>query len=228
MPLTFYKQSPEKTMKVFVLKSLLFLILFLLPAAYAMAETAYVTDNANYRLRAGIGENATPIGVVYSGDKVEVLARENGWVKVRRANKQEGWVLERYIVRNPPDKLRVKTADEESKRLREELTNLTKELEELKQERDDLNGKVAEKDDEVDAWEKKYFEMANHPTSPQSYQKQLDELQEKYDAQVKIIDNHNSALLERNIKLFATGAGVLFFGILAGLFLARKGRRSYY
>lgn len=216
-------------MKLFVRESILLLILLLASAGVALAETAYLTDNSSYRVRAGKSGADEVVGVLYSGNKVEVLVREDGWAKIRMANDRVGWIVDRFLVPNPPDKLRVVTADAENKRLRGELAAREKELQALKEERDALNLTVETKDKALEEAEIRYNNLKGDPNEAMQLRVEKERLEKELQTRKEVMEDLEAALWKNNIKIFALGAGILFFGMLCGLFMGRKNnRRSYY
>lgn len=215
-------------MKLFVRESILLLILLLASAGVALAETAYLTDSSSYRVRPGKNSVDNPIATLYSGNKVEVLAREEGWAKIRMENGGVGWIVERFLVPNPPDKLRVVTMDTENKRLSGELAAREKELQDLKEERDALNLIVKTKDKALEEAEIRYNHLKVDSNEAQ-LRVEKERLEKELQTRKEVMEDLEAALWKNNIKIFALGAGILFFGMLCGLFMGRKNnRRSYY
>ena len=67
-------------------------------ASALVAETAIVTEGW-IRLRSAPGKNAKAIGLLYGNDAYPVLKKKDGWVQVRTAKGQVGWVPEDKLVR---------------------------------------------------------------------------------------------------------------------------------
>lgn len=82
------------------------------------AETLYVSDRLVIGLRSDITETATVVKSVESGAALEVLERHGNRARVRGADGIEGWVEERYLSPQPPNRTRVAELEGEVKRLR--------------------------------------------------------------------------------------------------------------
>jgi SH3 domain protein len=61
------------------------------------AQTALVADGARVNLRSGKGENYRIIKVLPAKAEVEIVAMEQGYAKVKTAEGQTGWVLQRLL-----------------------------------------------------------------------------------------------------------------------------------
>lgn len=210
MPFVFYNVMGGDTMKLFVRKSLLLLIFWVSIGGVVLAETAYLTDHSSYRVRSGKGGTYEVVSAVYAGDKVEVLAKEDGWAKIRLPNGKVGWILDRYLIFTPPAKLRVETLNDENKGLRRELAKTEEELHALR---------------EVKA---RYDELIKKPDEAVELRAEKERLEKDLEVHKTLMENMQADLWERDIKLFVFGAGILFFGILIGFVMKKKSRRSYY
>ncbi|GAB6042744.1 TIGR04211 family SH3 domain-containing protein [Endothiovibrio diazotrophicus] len=90
------------------------LILFLLLAPAAEAETLYVIDTLRVNVRQEPGRNAAPLGVVVTGMALEALERQDGYVRIRNEEGLEGWIKDDYLTTEKPAQL---IRDEEAGRL---------------------------------------------------------------------------------------------------------------
>lgn len=64
--------------------------------SYTSSGTATVTASS-LRIRGGPGTGFEVLGSLQSGDSVTVLLRRDGWVRIRKANGEAGWVAGQYI-----------------------------------------------------------------------------------------------------------------------------------
>lgn len=94
----------------------------------AMAETIYVHDYLRLGVRANPNSSETPIAVVTTGDALEVLERQEGYIKVRAKNGVEGWVSKAYVSSEKPAVLRLEQLQQEYQRQQSELKDLRREL----------------------------------------------------------------------------------------------------
>lgn len=79
------------------------LCLFLL-AGMAPAGAAHITDKLVVGMYAEPGAGGTPLNLLSSGTPLEVLQRRDGFVEVRLANEQTGWVEATYVTEEKPAK----------------------------------------------------------------------------------------------------------------------------
>lgn len=99
-----------------------------LHAGAAMAETIYVHDYLRLGIRTNPNSSETPIAVVTTGESLEVLQRQGGYIKVRSEDGVEGWVSKAYVSAEKPARLRLEQLQEDYKRQQDELKDLRKEL----------------------------------------------------------------------------------------------------
>ncbi len=98
-------------------------MLFLLAALpiTGYAQTAYIDDYMRINLRPQPDQASQPIGVVVSGDKLEVLEKQDGYIKVRTMNNKLGWVFGKYLKLVPSAKVRLEEGENKLAQLGEEL-----------------------------------------------------------------------------------------------------------
>lgn len=104
------------------------LVGLLLHAGAVMSETIYVHDYLRLGIRAHPNSSETPLSVVTTGDALEVLERQGGYIKVRSEEGIEGWVSKAYVSSEKPARLRLEELQEEYKRLQGEMKDLRREL----------------------------------------------------------------------------------------------------
>lgn len=68
------------------------IILLLVWCGTAYAETAYVIDNVNAKLRSGKGENYRTLRILPAKTEVEVVESDEEFTKVKTAEGQFGWI----------------------------------------------------------------------------------------------------------------------------------------
>jgi len=106
-------------------------LLFLLGPAVAQAEIVYVTDVLRVNLRAEASSSSRSIGVVISGERLEALKRQGGYLKVRTKSATEGWIKASYVTPDAPARTQLPavqaqlaTAQDEVRALKEKSTPL--------------------------------------------------------------------------------------------------------
>lgn len=96
------------------------LILWLTPV-FALAETAYVTDNLRLGLHRAEDTSDRSFRTLDSGQQLEILSRDRNYAQVRLPDGTIGYVKAAYLVFDKPAKLIVEETQAELERLREEL-----------------------------------------------------------------------------------------------------------
>ncbi|MGM0595376.1 MAG: TIGR04211 family SH3 domain-containing protein [Pseudomonadota bacterium] len=112
------------TLRILLLGSALF-------SAALAAESIYVHDFLRLGIRANPNSSESPIAVVTTGAKLEVLERRERYIRVRSEDGVEGWVSEAYVSSDPPASLRLEELQGEYERQLGELDKLREQLEEV-------------------------------------------------------------------------------------------------
>ena len=184
----------------------------------------YVTDRLQVTVRSGPSVENKVIHVVNSGDQLTVLSDvQDGWIKVRADEDQEGWMIARYLQNDMPAVLKIKKLDPENKTLLTRMEELTKSNQELKTSLGKAQGRVAE-------LESAYAKLEKDASDVLALRNAHKKLQEDHAAQNKRLKNVSTEVeslrLGSNLKWFLAGAGVLLAGWLIGLAMGKRKRRS--
>ncbi len=92
------------------LRGLLLAGLLLLPFL-ALAETMYISDNLRVGVRPEPDSRQPPVNVVTTGQRLEVLERRDGFLRIRTAEGVEGWIKEVYAVAEQPAAQRLRALE---------------------------------------------------------------------------------------------------------------------
>jgi SH3 domain protein len=231
-------------------RSLLFFVALaclLAPAAQA-ADTRYVTDQLVITLRDAADANAKVLATLRTDTAVEVLQDEGRFLKVRTRDGQEGFVLSQYITRDTPKPVIIAGLEKTVDRLKAKQITLTKEKDDLATQ---LAAAKTSQGDQIQTLQRQHDQLAEELTRTQSalkaqtarYQalaasaknvmqtvKERDELRSansSLSAEVATLRKENSQMLRTGmIRWFLAGAGVFFFGWLAGK-VSRRKRRGF-
>jgi SH3 domain protein len=202
------------------------------------ATGAYVTDSLTITLRSGPSIENKIIAMLSSGQLVEVLDSRGDWSLVsllkNGQSSKEGWVVSRYLMTRQPWERQATSLTKENTQFKEKLTALEKEFREAVRREKEPEIKLKETAKFLNKLKKEHeslkrgaagylkLKATNRATQSklESTQKELEGLTEKYE----------SLRSSQRNKWFATGAGVLLFGLIVGLVLGRqqKKRRSSY
>lgn len=205
-------------------------------AASAFSAPAWVSDQFEITLRSGPSTGNAIQLMVSSGMRLEVLERDSdsGYSRVRTPGGTEGWVLTRYLMREP-------SAREQLQTLTGQLTNantlgssLDSQLAAVKSEYDSANRRIDTLEREKEAVEQELAQIrrtaANVLGINEQNKKLIDDLASA-EIRADTIEQENRQLSSQTTRYwFMTGALVLVVGIILGLWLPRMKwrRRSGY
>jgi len=127
-------------------------------ATGARAETAWVKDEVRLNLRSGPGTKFRILESIGTGDRIEVLARGDGWTQVRSGEK-EGWIPEGFLQAEPPAAIRLAQLEAQTTDTRATIDALTAKADALAAE----NAEISEQEDsqrsQIDQLTRENFEL---------------------------------------------------------------------
>jgi SH3 domain protein len=211
------------------------IILLLISAVFGLtrkgwADKAYVTDSFEITLRTGPTTGNKIMGMLSSGQAVDVVSREGEWSFVRLpGDDKEGWVVSRYLINRLPWELQAKALQEELARLRTKAGQTEKDFSEASRQSQDLTAELKHKTQELDRLQKEHSELQR---GAEGYLKlkALNAATEKNlaAAQKELInvaaENEKLRSSQQN-KWFLYGALVLLCGLLIGTLIGRQQKR---
>lgn len=209
------------------------LLAICLISQWSWAEQAYVTDDLKITFRSGPGTQHRIISMLSSGQRVEVLELQEDWSHIRlqgtTPNTQVGWVLSRYLISRQPWEMQAAGLLQQNTRLNEQVKALQGSLGEMKLLKEELTVKLHETSGALDKLNKEYQDLEQGSAEYLKLKKTLDDTKSKLNR----IDNDFSMLNEEYKKIkyserniwFATGAGILVFGLLIGIVLGRREKK---
>jgi len=100
-------------------------------------ERAWVRGEVKVNFRASASPNATPIGVVTTGDEIGVIEHKNGWAHIVVGDGGVGWLPDAHLDAEPPP-------HEHLELLKQQIAELQKNLDTAEREAASLRGQVAE------------------------------------------------------------------------------------
>ncbi len=192
------------------------------PGILDAEPAAYVTDTIRLALRAGPSADQKSLGVVESGQAVEILRAGEEWTLIRSATGLEGWVPSRYLTEQPPPKLIAGRLQEKNRELEARATALAEENARLGEE----NRRLAER---LAALQQEFESFRRDASEVDELRARLERARVEIAAQEEALRRRVDlpALLLRRETLYAflAGAGVLLVGVLLGGFVRRRQRR---
>ena len=124
-------------------RALQVLVSLMLLATPSLAERAWVKDELRLNLRAGPGLEFRILGMIKTGDQLDVLERTPQWTRVEVDRIGGGWIPAGYLQANPPAGLLLTQREIETADLREKAARLAADSEELQS----ANRRLAERDE---------------------------------------------------------------------------------
>ena len=223
-------------MKIRVRHLLLSLLLTLILAAPALAETRYVIDQLVVNLRDSKGSQYTTIKNLKTGTPMEILEEDGSYVKVRIETGEEGYILKQYVTSNPPGPLVIARLEKELARLKadtEQVKQAKNSAAELKNsaesELSELDAALAKSQQELAVLTKKYDDLRFKSEHIVQLAEERDALDAEHNAlveEVELLRKENEGFQRSStIRWFLAGGGVFLIGWIVGK-VSRKGRRD--
>jgi SH3 domain protein len=217
---------------IVILPFFLLPMMFLLPphASNALAESWYVQPSAEVPIRSGQGTEYKILSVVPDGMTVTILDEADPWVKVRTPGGAEGWMLKRYLSKDPPLSDRVATLQAQKEKLEQENEKIRLELGELSTthsgNQQELNACITERDEIRRNYQSLRADTADVIAIKQNLTDKVQENQliRQQLAEVERVNKN----LQRNtsLKWFLAGGLVLVTGWVLGLISGRSRKRK--
>lgn len=212
-------------MKNFIVVGI-WLLLFSVPV---QAETMYVSDIVKITLRTGPGADHRVIGMLQSGQEVEILRSEDEWTQVKLTNGKQGWVLNSLLTSDKPKILLLDQTTEKNKALINQISDLTNKNNRLTEVNKGLENELAQLKKNLQETGRSYETLQKESSEFLAIQSKYKKSAQELDAQVKKANELEAKIgklkSNQNINWFLIGAGVLLLGFLLGLSVKRQRRR---
>lgn len=117
-----------------------------LSAPTASAEPAWVRGEVKVNYRSAAFPTATALGLLKTGDAVEVVERKGGWARIQLPNGAGGWLPETMLDAQAPPLERLAQLEGEVGGLRDQLASAQKELDTLRARNVELENQRAERE----------------------------------------------------------------------------------
>lgn len=196
-------------------------------SSVSWAETRYVSDQLETTLRRGQGNEYKILRMLKSGTPVEVLEvnRATGYAHVKTASGSQGWMLSRYLMRQPSARTqlndaesRAKTALAEAEVLRTQNAELQNALTQMTERADTLNNERIQLDNTLKALQSETADVQDIIAENRGLRAAVEAYQNEKDE----IFKDNESLRDRSSKeWFVRGAGAVLVGVLLGILLPK-------
>lgn len=196
----------------------------------ARAETIYLTDTIRITLRTGPGIDHKIVAMIDTGKAAELLERGEQWSQVRLADGKEGWVLNRFLSDQEPSQLTLARLQNKYQELMERASPTLKELAQMKEANQSLADQLAEKEQRLVTLNQSYEALKKDSSDFLAVKAQYEKAKAALDQQSRKVNELESEVgrlaMNRTIRWFLSGAGVLLLGFIIGYSAKRKQRRS--
>jgi len=119
----------------------------------ATAEQAWVRGEVRLNIRTGPGNQYRIIGLVKTGDAIDVLERGDEWTKVQLRGEdgttKQGWIPGGYLNAEPPPTVQLERAQSKLATLEQELTTLKSETGKLRSDNEILTSQDGDQQSQI-------------------------------------------------------------------------------
>ena len=199
----------------------------LLLASTAFAEPAWVSDQFEITLRSGPSTSNAIQLMLDSGTRLEVLERddESGYTRVVTQGGTEGWVLTRYLMNEASAREQLQALTSQLTSANTRGSSLDSQLDAIKGEYDSASQQIATLQREKAALETELAEIKRTSANVLAISDQNKTLMDELAAaqiRADTLEQENRMLGSQTTRYwFVTGALVLVFGLILGLWLPR-------
>ena len=216
-------------MKSIVGYALFVQLIIIISTPSAQAESMYVTDILKVTLRTGPSLNNKIIKMVESGQKIEVIEPGQEWSLVRLDDGMEGWILNRYMISDQTNKIKLVKLESKYSRLEAKSSSTFKENAELKTQNQKLGSDLSDTKKELEKIRNNYealkADSAEFLTLQSNFKKASKQLTEQTQKATELEEQVSDLEVAYYIKWFLAGSGVLFIGFILGFSTRRKRRQ---
>jgi SH3 domain protein len=194
------------------------------------AGTMYVTDVLRLTLRSSPNTGAEIVGVVQSGQNLEVVSEIEKWAQVKIPDGKEGWVLSRYLTAEETAERKLDRLQQQFESQKKELADLRSEAAELKKQNQILQTELAQQSRQAEEATKAYDQLKKESAAylklKAEHQSTLEKATEQSSQIIGLEKELTRLETQRLVRWFLAGAGVLLLGFAIG-FSAKRQRRKY-
>lgn len=192
--------------------------------------TEYVTDILRLTLRADPAAGSKILGVIESGQELEVVSEAENWSQVRLPDGREGWVPSRFLTAEKTAELKLTVLQQQFDSQKKALDAIRSEAAELKKQNQRLQADLAQQtklaQEATKAYDTLKEESAGFLKLKSEHKATLDKATEQSGKIIGLEKELTRLETQRLVRWFLTGAGVLLLGFVIG-FAAKRQRRKY-
>lgn len=106
----------------YFLSMIISLLILSCAASVSAAEYVYISDNLRVGVRKEPVSSVPPISVVFTGMRLEVHDKVEGYVKITTDKGVEGWIKDIYVTKNAPAIIQLNTFRKKYEKLKKEIS----------------------------------------------------------------------------------------------------------
>ena len=200
--------------------------IFLTTSPAANAEETYITENLEIPVRSGESREYRIIRYLQAGTQIEVLQTfDSGYTRIKDKQGREGFILDRYLEKNPPAFLRALQLETLVAKQKEAIRRLRKTVEKLTAQSELSDQSAKEIKNQLAAKEAKFKEFLSTAGDSNTIRNRLLALETERQALI----SSNETLIAEKLALgddssktwFGLGALTLVFGWFIGILMPR-------
>ena len=200
--------------------------IFLTTSPAANAEETYITENLEIPVRSGESREYRIIRYLQAGTQIEVLQTfDSGYTRIKDKQGREGFILDRYLEKNPPAFLRALQLETLVAKQKEAIRRLRKTVEKLTAQSELSDQSAKEIKNQLAAKEAKFKEFLSTAGDSITIRNRLLALETERQALI----SSNETLIAEKLALgddssktwFGLGALTLVFGWFIGILMPR-------
>lgn len=120
-------QNTMSIIRLYLFRSFI-IVAMLCFVGLVQAKTVYINDQLRVGIRPEPNNDSAPLGVVVTGDELELLDNNSGYVMVRTKDGVEGWIKEIYTTTKVPAIVQLKALSQSSGGAGKKIQELTKQI----------------------------------------------------------------------------------------------------
>ncbi len=207
--------------------SSIFCLLCLLLPSSALAETRYVTDQFEITLRTGSSVSNSILAMLRSGQAVTLIEEdaETKYSLVQTADGKKGYVLTRYLDKQPAGREQAARLKDISDKQRNQIEKLNNELNQQRLAKQHDEAMIDELQSSLNRTEQALNDLQESTRDTVRILKQNESLQLRIndlDSRIKVLSNENASYKDRTaMDWFVRGAAVSLIAFLLGILVTR-------
>ncbi|MFW5722170.1 MAG: TIGR04211 family SH3 domain-containing protein [Desulfohalobiaceae bacterium] len=212
-----------------VIHGIMAVLLTLVAAGPALAQTVYVTDSLEITMRTEPDARKRIVRMLSSDTPLEVLGEQDGWLRVRTRDGREGWVLKRYTSSDTPKSVQIQRLTEQNEKLAALSGGAAAQLDALEEENSALKAELAQARSRLERLTGEYQALRADAAEVIDLKDSFAETSrslEQATAEAESLRRENRELRSSaNLQWFLSGAGVVFAAWLFGFIMGRIQRK---